>query len=287
MWAGRCSRCILSRTQSAMFAGERGSVSEREVTTLHPIHTLRYFAMPFYFALPRASTFSGSTQRGTLVKSDYIRTQPSQLLYQLTSAYMYPMKSILYSLLGNVALAIGKSISEKRPMTIDFEKAPFISAPYKLRECTYLTLPKIEVAFTGRPRPADIQEIESKGGDTIKIRGQVKDIHSVKVQSYDALDPMISFENIDAGYRPTEGAISVPQVLSLAHIITRIHVVSGVLAAIGSFTGGHFDFNLYSSTENIVETQNAEEMELEEGRYLCFLVRHPDFVLSIRKTTAD
>jgi hypothetical protein len=80
--------------------------------------------MPFYFALPRPATFSGSTQGGTLTKSDYIRTQPSQVLYQLTSGFMYPFKKILYSSLSLVAKAIVAS-GRSPPEKVDFKTPAF------------------------------------------------------------------------------------------------------------------------------------------------------------------
>jgi hypothetical protein len=43
--------------------------------------------MPFYLALPRPATFSGKTQGGSMTKTDYIRSAPSSVLYQLATGY--------------------------------------------------------------------------------------------------------------------------------------------------------------------------------------------------------
>jgi len=220
--------------------------------------------MVFYFALPRAATFSGATQKGTLVKADYIRTDPSNLLYQLTSGYMYPLKSLLYNLMGNVATAIATSLSKETPTSVTFEKTPFFMPVMKLDECRHLTLPKVEISFSGKPNSKDLDDIERAGGEVIKIRGQVKDIYSIKVKDYDMLGVLAAFENVNADYRPTEGAMTVTQVNSLALIITRVHAIASFLGLVGSYTGGHFDFDLFTpSKEKPVVIEEGEEVPMD------------------------
>lgn len=180
---------------------------------------------------------------------------------------MYPLKGILYNLMANVSVAISQTITRGLPVNVAFDKTPFFAPPLKLDQCRLLTLPKIEVAFSGRPRPGDLQDIERAGGETVKIRGQTKDIHSVRVKDYEALGVVVGFENIDASYRPTEGAISVTQVPSLALLITRVHVISDFLAAVGSFTGGNFDFDLYSPASSVQSTLESGEIPMAEDRY--------------------
>jgi len=71
--------------------------------------------MPFYLAIPRNATFSGAVQKGSMVKSDFVRTQPSQLLYNIVSEHSGPMYPLLAEHLGAAVFAFIRASADSSP----------------------------------------------------------------------------------------------------------------------------------------------------------------------------
>lgn len=236
-------------------------VTRREQHTRSPYSKIFFYNMPFYLAIPRPATFSGATQSGSLVKSAYIRTSPSNIMYDMASGYLYPLKTILYKSLASVAIALDKaaetSIGEQ-----PFKRVPFYLSPYKLSSCSQIALPGVEVSLTGRPDQAVVDTIMSAGGEARRIKGQVKDIYHVIPKNYDALADLMSIEQASTDYRPTEGNISVIQIPTLAMLITRIHYVANILFSLSPFGNIGVSLNMNGNTG----TTEVVSMSSEEGQ---------------------
>jgi hypothetical protein len=92
---------------------------------------------------------------------------------------MYPFKKILYSSLSLVAKAIVAS-GRSPPEKVDFKTPAFFFPKYDLMDCQYLSLPKIEISFSGRPNTMTMDMIEKAGGEAIRIKGQAKDVYVIR-----------------------------------------------------------------------------------------------------------
>jgi len=217
--------------------------------------------MPFFFALPRPATFSGQVQSGSMAKSDYIRTAPSSLMYDMASGYLYPIKAMLYKSLSIVAMAIDKantlSITE-----VVYERTPFYMSPYKMDRCHPISLPGVEISLVGRPDPAVIQTIEGAGGEARRIKGQVKDVYHVIPKDYESLSDLMGIDQAATDYRPTEGNISVAQIPTLALLITRIHYIAGLLHSLSPFGS----VSVSVAFNGTLQTTEVVPMSTEEGQ---------------------
>jgi len=175
-------------------------------------------------------------------KTEYMRTSPSQIMYQLATGYMNPFKRILSSSLALVA----KLVEQQRDMNITdqpYEKLPFHYVPYKLESAPKVTLPGIEVAFT-RPLEHEVKSVQAIGGEVRKISGQVHDIYHVIPSNVADLQTVAALENIRSDFRPTEGNISVPQILPFASIMTQIAHVADILYAISAVSDAKVSGNI-------------------------------------------
>lgn len=214
--------------------------------------------MPFYLAIPRSNTFSGSTQRGTLTKAEYVRTQPSSLIYQLGSGYSFPLKAALYQNMALLAHIINEAPSGMTT-TIPFVRRAFFYRPIKMDQIPFLHLPKIQIQFTGKPDENDIAKLDAMGATTVKIKGAVKDTHTVRPTSYDHLSELMPIKHVDSGFRPTEDAISVPQINAFLEIFTRIINVAELLEKLSPFNDTRVGFVIEANGTPITIPGQPEE----------------------------
>jgi hypothetical protein len=223
--------------------------------------------MPFFFALPRPATFSGQVQSGSMAKSDYIRTAPSSLMYDMASGYLYPIKMMLYKSLSVVSAAMDNA-NTSGESTVPFHKeAVFYMSPYKMDRCHPITLPGVEISLSGRPDPSVISVIESAGGEAKRIKGQVKDIYHVVPKDYNALSDLMGIEQAATEYRPTEGNISIIQIPSLVLLITRIHYIASLLYALSPFGSVNVSVDFNGTLKSTVSVP----MSTEEGSIEVYL----------------
>lgn len=188
--------------------------------------------MPFYLATPRPTTISGRMQSGTYAKSDYIRSQPSGILYQLASGYMHPLAATTYSMLGFIASAISSFIkgTPSDYEEFNYEHTPFFFAPFKVTNCPELQLPEVHIQIVGRPRDQDIQIIAEKGGEIRKIKGATKDTWVVRPSTLEDLSELANIDSLDITTKPTENSMVVSQTTALVLLYTRIFYIANLLS---------------------------------------------------------
>jgi len=98
--------------------------------------------MPFYLANPRSTAHSGSVQRGTMVASDYIRTEPGRFMYRFATRYNTPFTIMVMGNLASVRRAIANP-----GVSCDYAGRVYNYLPYATKSLPYIALPQLQVQF--------------------------------------------------------------------------------------------------------------------------------------------
>lgn len=220
--------------------------------------------MPFYLAIPRQSTFSGAVQKGSMTKSDFVRTQPSQLLYNIVSEISGPLYPLLSSRLDTVYLAHARALEFGGPVKQTFNNH-FVYPPCTTAELPNLSLPKVQVRFKGPPSETSQAIIDKVGADVKKLKGMQTDTYVFRPDNMEHFADLMSLENVDDNFKPTEGAISVPQIEHLALLYTRINVVAATLRLISPFTRNRLEVITEYDVPVLPPTEVIEEMSTEDA----------------------
>jgi hypothetical protein len=223
--------------------------------------------MPFYLAIPRNATFSGAVQKGSMVKSDFVRTQPSQLLYNIVSEISGPLYPVMADHLGSVVRAHSRSLAEKATIPTSLDDV-FFYAPCTIAELPSFVIPKVQVRFKGPPPPTAQEMIDRLGADVKKLKGAAVDTYTFRPNDMEALAELMNLEGIDADFRPTEGAISVPQIEQLAYLYTRISCVAAGLKLLSPFGKTIMDCVTETDVPALppTETMEVESTSVETGK---------------------
>lgn len=208
--------------------------------------------MPFYLANPRTTAHTGSVQRGSMIVSDYVRTEPGRFLYKFATGYSRPFATMVLSNLPAVVRALrdpGRSVP--------YDGSHYTYAPYDTTRIPFVLLPQLQVQFQGRPREDFLETITASGGEARRIRGQNRDTWCIPLDDYEKAAEMIDLGGIDDSFSPTEGAISVPMIESTILLITRIAAVAAVLEVVSTHNSSRV--SLEFSTDIVVTPDVVEE----------------------------
>jgi hypothetical protein len=259
---------VLSRdaTRHATCTGDTGvlgRIQKKSNPQPHPA-PIQLFAMPFYLAIPRNATFSGAVQRGSMVKSDFVRTQPSQLLYNVVSELSGPMYTMLSQNLSTVIRSHAAALAGKGPIRKDFTDT-YSYIPCTISSLLPFVIPKVQVRFKGQPPPSAQELIDRLGADVKKLRGNTADTYTFRLEEMDDFGALMALEGIDAEFRPTEGAISVPQIEHLALLYTRVATVASGLHLISPFGSDQLEVVTAADVPVLPPTETIEAMSIDGG----------------------
>jgi hypothetical protein len=229
----------------------------------HPAPNL-LFVMPFYLAIPRNATFSGAVQKGSMVKSDFVRTQPSQLIYNVVSEHSGPMYTMLSDRLNSVILAHAAALEKRTAVRVDFSDK-FTYIPAVISSLPPFVIPKVQVRFKGQPPPSAQEVIDRLGADVKRLRGNTTDTYTFKTDNMEDFADLMNLEGVDGDFKPTEGAISVPQIEHLALIYTRISVVAAGLHLISPFNQDKLEIVTAADVPLLPPTETTEEMSVDHA----------------------
>lgn len=185
----------------------------------------------------------GRQQGGSYSKTNFIRTPPSSIVYQLASGYMHPLASTVYNMLGFVAKTLAKRTIEDS-ITQQYEPTPFYFHPYKVDICPTLVLPEVHIQLVGRPNDADLAIITDAGGEVRHIRGSTRDTYCITPKDFKCLESLFQISNADVGTKPVEESMVITQIPSLVLLYTRVCYIANLLLLVSPLTGASVQFGL-------------------------------------------